>query len=281
MESDRLTDAQRALVDDWMPGVEIVADLSWNLVDTVVLRVRHDGRDRIVKAAGEGNHHLGRELDAHEGGFTAHWTRTGHAGQLHHADRDARVMVVDFLPGDLAYRTPAAIDPEVHYRAGRLLRRFHGQAARPSRGTDAAATRRALGWLDSDHAIAPDIEARLRIALAQLATVEALLVPTHGDWQPRNWLIDGDDVRVIDFGRFAFRPAATDFTRLAAQEWRTAPECEAAFFDGYGTDPRNPLHWSLMCLREAIGTAAWAHQVGEAEFEAQGHRMIAEALAEV
>ncbi|MGW6199374.1 phosphotransferase family protein [Kribbella sp. NPDC055110] len=29
----------------------------------------------------------------------------------------------------------------------------------------------------------------------------ATLVPTHGDWQPRNWLVDNGTVRVIDFGR--------------------------------------------------------------------------------
>lgn len=85
---------------------------------------------------------------------------------------------------------------------------------------------------------------------------------------------------MIDFGRFAFRPAVTDFARLAAQEWRAAPACEDAFLDGYGCDPRHPSEWLLVRLREAIGTAAWAYQVGDAPFEAQGHRMIAEALAD-
>ena len=276
----RLSAAQRALVASWLPGVEIVADLSWNQADTVVLRARHDGRDLVVKAGGAQNHHLGRELDAYEGGYTAGWARSGRAPRLLHADRSARILVTEWLEGRLAYRTPAAADPEVHRRAGELLRAFHDQASRPSEGTDAAATGRAIAWLDADHAIAGDVEERLRHALAVLAPVEADLVPTHGDWQPRNWLTDGDIVRVIDFGRFAFRPPATDLTRLAAQEWRDDPACEAAFLDGYGRDPRNPAHWLLLRLREAIGTAAWAHQVGDTAFEAQGHRMIADALAE-
>jgi hypothetical protein len=33
-----------------------------------------------------------------------------------------------------------------------------------------------------------------------------------------------------------------------------------------------------LAIHEAIGTAAWAHQVGDEPFEQQGHRMIAEAL---
>lgn len=278
---DRLTLAQRGLIDVWLPGAEVVADLSWDLVETTVLRVRHDSGDHVVKAAGPDAHHLGRELDAHLGGFVDVWARTGNAAVLRHHDREARVLVTGWLPGELAYRTPSGRDPEVHRRAGRLLRDFHAQAHRPSVGVDAAATARALRWLDGPHAIAPEVEARLRAALAAHPPIEADLVPTHGDWQPRNWLVDGDEVRIIDFGRFAFRPAATDVVRLSAQEWREEPACEAAFFDGYGRDPRHPDHWMSMRLREAIGTAAWAHQVGDVAFEAQGHRMIADLLAEL
>ncbi|MDQ2698831.1 MAG: phosphotransferase [Actinomycetota bacterium] len=277
----RLTATQRGLVGSWLPGADVIEDLSWNQVDTVVLRVRQGGREFVVKAAGETNHHLLRELDAHEAGFVAPWAESGHAARLRYADREARVLVTEYLPGRLAYRTEAALDPAVHRRAGELLRTFHALATRPSQGADASDTRRAHRWLDESVAFTPAVEARLREALDALPPVEADLVPTHGDWQPRNWLVDGDEVRVIDFGRFAFRPAATDFVRLKAQEWRLAPECEAAFFDGYGKDPRHPGHWLLMRVREAIGTAAWAHQVGDVEFEAQGHRMVADVLAEL
>lgn len=286
----RLSAAQRALVDAWLPAAEVVDDLSWNQVETVVLRMRHAGRELIVKASGDGDHHLGRELVAHEGGVVSVWQQGGHAARLLHSDRAARVLVLEWLPGELAYRTPAGVDPEVHHRAGELLRRFHDQASRPSAGADAAATRRAQLWLDTSDAIAPDVQARLRHALAALPPIDADLVPTHGDWQPRNWLVDAGVVRVIDFGRFAFRPAATDFVRLAAQEWRENPACETAFFEGYGHDPRlgsgvsgrgvGPAQWLLLRLREAIGTACWAHQVGDEAFEAQGHRMIADALAD-
>lgn len=103
-------------------------------------------------------------------------------------------------------------------------------------------------------------------------------MPTHGDWQPRNWLVHDDVVCVIDFGRAALRPAATDFARLAVQDFRRDPSLEAAFLDGYGTDPREPGAWRRNQVREAIGTAVWAYRVGDEQFEAQGHRMI-EALS--
>lgn len=277
-----------------MPRAELVRDLSWNLVDTVVLHVREadiggaDGgdasgdvviRDAIGKAAGPANHHIGRELDAHRG-FTDVWISTGHAARLRAADRDAHILLLDYLPGELAEGGAANLDLRVHRQAGELLRRFHAQASRPGDGGNTAAVARARKWLDGLHRIAPAEVQRLRALLSRRLASEPPLVPTHGDWQPRNWLVEGDELRVIDLGRFAFRPAATDFTRLSAQQWREAPACEAAFFDGYGADPREPSHWLLTRACEAIGTAAWAYQVGDEPFERQGHRMIADVLAE-
>lgn len=126
---------------------------------------------------------------------------------------------------------------------------------------------------------APLVATGQAAALRDSSTHAVRLVPTHGDWHPRNWLIDQGTVRVIDFGRFAFRPASTDLTRLAAQQWRSRPELEQAFFSGYGDDPRDPDAWRLEALREAVGTACWAYRVGDEAFERQGHRMLAEALA--
>ena len=104
-------------------------------------------------------------------------------------------------------------------------------------------------------------------------------MPTHGDWQPRNWLVHEGVISVIDFGRAALRPAMSDFSRLTAQDFRRDAALEAAFLDGYGSDPREPGAWHRTLVREAISTAVWAHQVGDVAFEAQGHRMIADALA--
>ncbi len=275
---ERLSPRQRELIGEWMPGAEVVADLSWGIVDTVVLHVRHGGRELVVKAGGERDHHIGRELDSHEGGWVEAWAAAGRAARLVHADRGERILVLERLPGELAYRTPAATDPEVHRQAGVLLRGFHAQHSRPGDRDDLGVAR-ALRWLDGRHRIDPDAAASLRALFEAASRISVDLVPTHGDWQPRNWLVDDGVVRIIDFGRFALRPAASDFARLAAQEWREAPACETAFFEGYGSDPREPSAWRLLRAAEAVGTAAWAFQVGDEAFEAQGHRMIADVLA--
>lgn len=274
-----LSARQRELLESWLPGLEVQADLSWGLLTTRVLEVRGaDGARYIVKASGPGDHHLAREIRAHRHWLTP-WTSRGLAPELVHHHQEARVLVTRYLPGELVQGHPAEQQPDTFVQAGRLLADLHGQSATVDAEFHARQNARSLAWLDGEHRIDRATVARLRALIASWPTPPATLVPTHGDWQPRNWLIDGSVLRAIDFGRAALRPAATDFARLAARAFRGRPDLEAAFLTGYGADPREPQEWAQTQLREAIGTAAWAYQVGDQGFEAEGHRMLAEALA--
>lgn len=274
---ERLSAEQAALLARWLPDVDIRSDMSWNLVDTVVLEAA-TGRGRVViKAAGPLDRHLEREITAFEG-YTECLARTGHAARLLHQDRAARLLVVSFLGGHLVEGSDAELAADTHRQAGRLARTFHGQGERVDPDWEAAAVAKSLAWLDKPHRIPPQTCADLRTILRSHRPEPVVVVPTHGDWQPRNWLIDAGTVKVIDFGRFAWRPAISDFCRLAAQQWQLNPRLEEAFFIGYGDDPRTPGQWRMSALHEAIGTAIWAHQVGDDPFEQQGHRMVAEAL---
>jgi thiamine kinase-like enzyme len=174
-----------------------------------------------------------------------------------------------------------AEDPRVYRQAGELLALLHAQVVVTDDDHERRENERSLAWLSRPHRIPAHTVRRLRAEITSWPTPPARLVPTHGDWQPRNWLVHDGVVGVIDFGRAAMRPAFTDFGRLAAQDFRRDPQLEAAFLDGYGPDPREPDAWHRTRVREAIGTAAWAYRVGDETFEAQGHRMIAEALAGV
>ncbi|WCO67506.1 hypothetical protein PO878_02075 [Iamia majanohamensis] len=272
---DRLDARQRQLLLRWLPDLRVEADHSWGLVETTVLEVVADGRRLIVKAGGPTDHHLARELHAHRH-WLGPWRATGRAATLLHGDAQARILVATFVPGRLVLGTPAQDEPDTYVQAGRLLAALHGQTSEVQ-PTDERAS--ALRWLDRDHRIDPSTEARLRAEIEGWPTTPTTVVPTHGDWQPRNWLVEDGVVRAIDLGRAALRSAMSDLVRLAAQDFRRRPELEAAFLAGYGPDPREPGAWRRHRVREAIGTAVWAHQVGDAAFEAQGHRMIAEALA--
>lgn len=269
---------QRQLLARWLPDPTVVRDHSWGLTGTVVLEVESRGARHCVKAAPEGDHHLVRELRAHREWLTP-WTDRHLAPSLCHADDSARILVTGWLPGRLVQGSGAETRADTYRQAGALLALMHEQGVHvmdPEH--ERRETARALAWLDRPHRIAAATVARVRAVMGEWPCPPTVLVPTHGDWQPRNWLVDKGTVKAIDFGRAALRPAFTDWSRLVVQQFATDTDLERAFADGYGSDPREDDGWRRHLLREAVSTTVWAHQVGDAEFEAQGQRMLAAAL---
>lgn len=275
-----LDPAQRAAVHAWFGPVRLVADRSWGLTSTRVLHLRTDQGDVALKAAGPDDHHLGRELDAHRD-VVSRLTADGVVPRLLHADRERRVLATAWVPGVLVEGHRAEREPGTYRQAGVLLRALHAVGSRVDGDWEAAADARALAWLDGAHRIDATSERLLRARLAAHAHPPVRVVPTHGDFQPRNWVLDdAGRVRMIDLGRFAWRPPATDLARLDVQQLAGREDLAAAFVDGYGTDPRRGGTWQRTRVREAIGTAVWAYRVRDEAFEAQGHRMIDAVLAE-
>ena len=243
-----------------------------------VLEMTHAGSRFIVKAGGDADHHIERELHAHLH-WLGPWSGRGRAPTLEHGDAEAKLLVTRYLPGELVLGSQHADAPYIYRQAGELLAMLHAQSVVTDDDYERRKNDKSLAWLRGPHRIAAATVRRLQAEIAGWPTPTATLVPTHGDWQPRNWLVHNEVVSVIDFGRAAMRPASTDFARLAVQEFRRDQTLETAFLDGYGADPRETNAWHRTRVREAIGTAAWAYRVGNEPFEAQGHRMIAEALA--
>ena len=270
---------QRARVEAWFPGGhEVVADLSWGLVETVVLHLRTHCGDVLLKAAGAGDGHLRREVAGYRG-FVGPWVARGLAPRLLHADVGARVLATTLLPGRLATATASADDPAVHRQAGAALALLHDQGGRVDELFEARQVARCQELLAGRHRIASDAVGRLEAWLDAYPAPPTTLVPTHGVFSPRNWLVDDAGVlRVIDLGRFDHRPRSTDLCRLHARHWPSRPDLHAAFVEGYGDDPTRDAVWVSQRVREAVGTAVWAHRVGDEAFEAEGHAMIARLL---
>lgn len=271
-----LTPAQSALLEGWLPGYAVLRDLSWGLVETTVLEVSCAGERFVVKAGGPQDHHMAREVRAHRE-WIGPLAGAGLAPQLVVADADAKIVVTRYLEGDLVLGSEAARDPEVYRQAGALLAQLHRVGcAVVDEHCEQLANEHTLAWLARPHRIRPGLAHALDRTIRGWPAPPVPIVPTHGDYQPRNWLVHNGQVRVIDFGRAALRPAMTDFVRMAGREFRGRPDLEAAFLDGYGTDPREPAAWCRWQVREAVGTAVWAYQVGDEEFETHGHRLLAD-----
>jgi len=277
-EFGNLSPEQLALLHRWLPGASVERDHGWGLVETTVLEMTHAGSRFIVKAGGESDGHIAREIHAHHN-WLGPWTSIGRAPTFEYGDAAVKLLVTRHLPGGLVLGSEYADLPSTYRQAGELLAVFHAQTTATDDDYERRENEKALAWLSGPHRIAPDTVERLRAEIAAWPTPAATLVPTHGDWQPRNWLVHEGVVSVIDFGRAAMRPAMTDFGRLAVQDFVRDLELEAAFLDGYGADPREADAWHRNRVREAVGTAAWAHRVGDEPFEAQGHRMISDALS--
>jgi len=243
-----------------------------------VLELAHEGDRYIAKAGDESDLHIAREFKAHRE-WLAPWTSQQRAPELVYADVDAKLIVCRYLQGELVLGSAHEWHLDTYRQAGALLAKLHGQFSREDPQFEARENVKALRWLDGPHRIPRHVQSELREEIASWPSPSVTVVPTHGDWQPRNWLIREGVVSVIDFGRAELRPSFTDFVRLEVQQFRASPGLDAAFLGGYGRDPRNPEACHRNRIREAIGTASWAHQVGDVPFEQQGHRMIAEALA--
>ncbi|WP_407317827.1 phosphotransferase [Isoptericola halotolerans] len=201
--------------------------------------------------------------------------------RLLHADRERRVLVTAWVPGVLVVEGHRAEQDSGTYRqAGALLRAVHAVGSRIDGDWEAAADARALAHLDGVHRIDATSERLLRARIAAHVHPPVRVVPTHGDFQPRSWVVDdAGRVRVVDRGRFAWRPPATDLAPLDAQQLAGRDDLAAAFVDGYGTDLRQGGAWQRARVREAIGTVVRAHRVGDEALEAQGHRMVDAVLA--
>lgn len=284
MESKKFTELTQALnagqlevLIQWLPGVRLVEDLSWHQTDTVVLRLDCENKEYILKTAGSRNHHFDREFEAHHS-VTAPLVAYGVAASLRFASEQARLMVLDYLPGTLVDATPAEEIPSIHYQAGEVLRLLHDADSFTDTEYESRIQEKCWRLLNKQHRIEPAVAEKILEVLDAYTPQPITVVPTHGDWQPRNWLEDQGRLYVIDFGRFEYRPAATDLVRLASQQWRGKPELEAAFLQGYGQDPRTAVRWPMQYLYEGLATSVWSYSMGDEEFETQGHQMLLDAL---
>jgi tRNA A-37 threonylcarbamoyl transferase component Bud32 len=269
-----LTSRQRALLDEWLGAWETVADHSWPLQDTTVLRVRNAAGDHIVKARTPAG--IAAEIDAH---LTVLSRLSIPAPRLEYHRADAGILVTGYLPGAVVEGTAAEWEPGTYRQAGVLLAAIQlpGQVSTDYAAQTLGTIRRRLAEAEGLVPAAQLAELGRRVSLLREHPVRMHF--THGDYQPRNWLIHEGTVGLIDFGRGGRRPWVSDLVRLRSQQFVGHPELEAAFLAGLGRPladigEADATALALETIRQAVGTVVWAHQIGDADFTEHGRRMI-------
>lgn len=284
-EHPGLSARQREYLENAYPEAVVEADHSWPFGITV-LEFVHSERRLLLKASAT-SHHLEREYRAH-----TRWldSLASDVPALVEFDAGAGVLVKTFLPGRIALGAPEEHDAGSFRQAGVLLRRLHrGTAPRRAPNYEASMATKTRAWLGRASGLAPaEHLARVADWLDGFRPRPVELVPTHGDYQPRNWLVrPGGRIAVIDFGRAELRPWYSDLVRMEHHDFALHPELKAAFMDGYGPEPVPGAAGEgfpvpgrrLDELMQALGTLVWSRDMGDAGFEEHGRSMLIRTLS--
>ena len=188
-----------------------------------------------------------------------------------------QALLLSAVPGEplLARHDPAAF---VH--AGAWLRQLH---ALPWTDDDPLALgqahrRRAASWLARagellDRPTRSWIE-RCGDELQALDGTER--VPCHRDFSPRNWLVAGERLWVIDAEHARADWWLADCERLVHLVFAAAPALAAAFWRGYGRrpDPDEARLLRAYGAVQAVATLVWARDHNDPSFAADGRAVL-------
>lgn len=273
-----LTDAQRSLLDEWLCDWKVVRDHSWPLQDTIVLHARAGSRNYIVKAS-RTSHHLDREIGAHEQ-FIGRFT--GWAPRLVHASAAQRILVTEFLPGELVEGTDAEWNADTYRQAGARLRDLLIPGAVSEDYLERLKTRTRQSIAAAQALVERGQLVQLEDNLSAIPARPVTLSFTHGDFQPRNWLMNDGRLFVIDFGRADQRHWTSDLVRLHSQQFVEREPLVEAFFSGLQREltAEDADAFQLERIQQAVGTVVWAHGINDEDFEEHGRQMIRTILQE-
>jgi hypothetical protein len=91
----------------------------------------------------------------------------GRAALLMYSSRELNLLVLGHLDGTLVEGTRLELDEDTHAQAGKILKTLHSQELRVDDEYEAAATAKALTWLDREHRIDQEVEGEVRRRLAE------------------------------------------------------------------------------------------------------------------
>lgn len=258
--------------------VTAIADHSWPHDEARVVSFAVPGSGRIVVKSFRQPVHFEREC----AGYRYASPILGNSvPRMLAVDEGRHMIALTHLPGALA-EVGHDHDPATHHRAAQLLRQFH-DGAPPSIDSALGARMRSSfeRYAARCNGLVTAAElAAVRDLLVQIEGAPIFVVACHGDFSPRNWLVDGEVVRLIDFARFQRDHWTSDLLLLSRRYWIDHPSLRDAFFAGYG---RTIDEADLPIVRAArgrwaIGTIVWSREHADAPFEQLGRDALADLL---
>ncbi|MFD6916890.1 phosphotransferase [Streptomyces virginiae] len=200
------------------------------------------------------------------------------APRLVAAATDAQALVVTALPGHPLHGMALGADDEarVQQALGRLVSALHSSAPELPAAAATAADK-IKRHLDGARPYLADGDEDLVLALARAYAdlPKPTLVPTHGDLQYRNVLLDGDEPLLFDFERSEYNTATRDMVRLS-DAWTGRPDLRAAFLNGYGRalTPAEELRLDCEAAFDAVSGVAYGTSHDDPEVTERGHRTL-------
>ncbi|MEU7354317.1 phosphotransferase [Streptomyces albidoflavus] len=128
--------------------------------------------------------------------------------------------------------------------------------------------------------LAPGDEEFIRVTAKTASTLPAApdVVPTHGDFQPRNlrWDTATGSLYVIDFERAEWGLAVRDFVRLS-DTWHGRPDLLQAVMDGYGRPftPEEEAQLTILSVLDSVSGISYGAAHGDPELVERGLRALA------
>lgn len=171
------------------------------------------------------------------------------------SDRERRLLLL----GDVCGTVPASGDPAAYRSAGRALAQLHAAEVRPDgwAGWCAWVSERVDRELHDLRGLGVDVDAgTLRPVVAELTALSPQpLVASHGDFLPRNWVVRGDRMAMIDFAEAGHHPRMLDVAKLHATTMWGRTDLFEQLLAGYGRCSDAEEVRSLELVRAVAGLA--------------------------
>ncbi|WP_406495246.1 aminoglycoside phosphotransferase family protein [Streptomyces sp. NBC_01604] len=197
------------------------------------------------------------------------------------ADSALRAVVITAVPGRPLHGIahPPEQQQLLFHQIGALAAAIHRSAAPLPANEGVPALAKVERHLEAARPyLHPGDEEFIRQIVARAEDVPPLdRVPTHGDFQLRNLLLDDNgSLAVIDFERSEPGPAIRDLVRLA-DAWATQPRLHDAFMSGYGRalTPAEEERFVVDSTLDALSGIQYGATHTDAETQERGHRTLA------